>query len=442
MKTGGCDDGSTYGTGAAFGNISSVTRIGTSGTYKNGSQTTAISGNNMYLNAINLLFEHDNDGSGSNESQLYMANGGVLPVTESLGSKRTTYTDGGIVRTILAYSTKSQLPPNCSSAGSCMTYWEDVTPGANTNNVKWTSFVSIPYPQNSTVTGSVNCDSSLIEMDCTLPYNIFIPAMKAIPYMRTAPNGDLYMIRNACSTQSVCVNAEPIAGTVSITKDGNVATGSGTSFTTAVVVGDEITIDGQTRKVSSITNNTTLAVNSVWTADAAGVIAEVPRKVTGTAACDFRYHRQVCPSGFEVTQLWMMPKNCGTASQCADAWTLVAEYGSSGKTNMQGRNSTVGSGNTHITLLEFVGNYIYIGFDNSTSGANIWRADMSGIPSGSIPAESAFSMVNIPGLDGTTTNQKIFSHITVNDSGTDWLLLTTRDGTDALKIYRTANDKD
>ncbi|HRP70408.1 MAG TPA: hypothetical protein PLY93_12820 [Turneriella sp.] len=88
-----------------------------------------------------------------------------------------------------------------------------------------------------------------------------------------------------------------------------------------------------------------------------------------------------------------------------------------------------------------MGNYLYLGWDNATDGANIWRTDMSGMLSGVAPAEGDFSIVNVPGIDGGGggSNQKIFSHVTVSDAGKDWLIITTRDGADAMKIYRTAN---
>jgi hypothetical protein len=379
MKVGGCDDGTPYLNTAAggFPNMSRVKRIGASntnslrnGSYNNNTFNGQVSAESYVLNAINVAYEHDNDGPGGNESQLYIANGGFYAGT--LGSARTGTSDGGIMRTLLSYSSRSSLPMDCDNNNDgCSEYWEDVTPDSNS---KWNSYMSIMLPQNSAVTGAANCSTSSIEMDCSQPYNLFIPAMKAIPYMRTAPNGDLYMIRNACSTTTVCLN--------------------------------------------------------------------------GKTDCDFRTVRQSCPPGSEVPQLWMMPKNCGSASACASSWMLVAEYGSTGKTNMASNTDDCGSSpnkctsNTHATLLEFVGNYLYIGFDNATYGANIWRTDMSSITSGSAPAETSFEMVNINGLDGTLTNQKLFSHITINEAGTDWLILTTRDGNNSVQIYRTANNQD
>jgi hypothetical protein len=101
-------------------------------------------------------------------------------------------------------------------------------------------------------------------------------------------------------------------------------------------------------------------------------------------------------------------------------------------------------------LLEFVGSYLYLGFDNQDHGANVWRVDMNSATctgsascatSGNYPAEASFAIVNdVLGLDGSATNQRIFSHVTVNDTGKDWLILATRDGTNSMKIYRTSND--
>jgi hypothetical protein len=113
-----------------------------------------------------------------------------------------------------------------------------------------------------------------------------------------------------------------------------------------------------------------------------------------------------------------------------------------GNTDDCGTSPNVCEENSHASLLEFVGDYIYIGFDNADYGANIWRTDMSAIPAGEAPTEASFEMVNITGLDGSATNQKLYSHVTFNDSGTDWLLLTTRDGTSAVQIYRTSNEQD
>ena len=71
-------------------------------------QKSAITGSN-YLNALNVAYEYDNDGDDSDPSQLYIANGGIY--TGTLGQARSVHSDGGIIRTKLAYSTISSLPP-------------------------------------------------------------------------------------------------------------------------------------------------------------------------------------------------------------------------------------------------------------------------------------------------------------------------------------------
>jgi len=229
-------------------------------------------------------------------------------------------------------------------------------------------------PQNSEVTGEGNCSSSNIEMDCTEPYNVITSSLKAIPSMRTASNGDLYIIRNACSVNTVCLN--------------------------------------------------------------------------GKSDCNFRTEKQTCPPGSEVPQLWMMPKNCGSASSCASAWRLVAEFGSSGKSNMQGNSGDCGifqnkcSANRQITLLEVVDSYMYIGFDNPDYGANIWRINMNSIPSGSTPTEGNFELVNDFGLNGKGSNKKLFSYISYSDSFDDWILVATGSGIAPVEIYRTSNNGD
>jgi hypothetical protein len=262
-----------------------------------------------------------------------------------------------------------------------------------------------------------------------LPSNRIIPAMKAVPYMRTAPNGDLYMIRNACATikmQTVCM------------LDGSCNGGN------SAAVANGYTVDQ--------------VVDNNFTADFA---------TTATG------RRQVCPPGYEVPQLWVLPKNpvSGGTNRGSSDWVLVASrtftpqpYPNGGAlpsrkaTNLSGNTGTCGTApnnkcerNAHLTLLEFVGSYLYLGFDNQDYGANIWRVDMNSptctgsascATSGNYPAEASFQIVNsVLGLDGSSANQRIFSHLTVNDSGKDWLIIVTRDGSNAMKIYRTANDQ-
>lgn len=370
MNPNGCLTGQSFLQNVNLDGWSRIMRIGVSSqnSLRNGSYNGAgapyadPNEGNLVLNAVSTMYEHDNDGPGGNESQLYIANGGFYanPLPTAPPWPRTGTSDGGIVRTTLAYSTKNNLPGNCpNDTSGCSNFWEDVTPDTQE---KWSRYLSTPWPQNSAATGASNCATSNIEMDCVEPYNTFVPALKAIPYMRTAPNGDLYVIRNACATQNICKNGDPI--------------------------------------------------------------------------CDFRTEKQVCPKGQEVPQIWRMAKNCGTATNCRNTgWALVAENGTTGKSNMGNAN------NSHITLLETVGNYLYIGYDNPVNGANVWRINMSSLPSGYVPSQSEFTQVSINGIgpDSGGANQKLFSHTTYSFDGKNWLIITTRDGVGAVRIYRTSD---
>ena len=373
MNKNGCTGGTSFLNVVRL-NGSRITRLGKSSHHDNSNSEGA----QKYAN-IDALYEYDADGaSGAScngstncESQLYMASGGWCTGCNlnapRTGTSAPTVGDGGIVRTTLHFSTNGNPPPRCSNASVCDSddpystteYYDDVTPASH---AKWYNYISIPPPADPAV-----------EWQEMRPVNMPLPSTWAIPYMRTAPNGDLYVVRNACST-------------------------------------------------TTLQQGTTFRDNG----------------------------RQVCPPGNEVVQLWMM-KSCASASSCPPGpsdWVLVAEAGTSGQTNMSGNTGVCGTSpnlclkNTHLTLLEFVGNYLYIGFDNVEHGANLWRTDMSAIPSGSTPTESSFNVVNGMALDGSSENQRIFSHITVNDSGKNWLVVATRDGTNAMKIYRTANDED
>lgn len=344
LSPGGCSNGdSQYHLDDLSGN--GLRRLGRAGSLKNSSASGS------YMVAIDSMWVHDTDGSGSNESQLYIANGGWY--SGALGAARVTTSDGGILRTNLTYSTAANPPENSQD-----TRWEDITPDTNS---KWNTYMSIALPRDN----QAGKDWSFLT-----PADKFTPAIKAIPYIRTAPNGDLYLIRNACSSN-----------TFHNVADGNFAS-----------------------------NN-----------------------------------YQTCTQGAEVPQIWMLPK--GASTTAAD-WVLVAENGSTGKSNMSGNTAANQCGsapnkcadNEHITLLEFNGDYMYVGYDNAVSGLNIWRTDMSSITSGTAPLETAFSLVS-PGFGlGDSTNSRIFNHLTINDGSTDYVVVVTRDGSNAVKIYRTNNN--
>ncbi|MBS0617352.1 MAG: hypothetical protein JSR44_04145, partial [Spirochaetes bacterium] len=454
-------DGCNDGTARAFwdavhagnaGNVGSpgtngllpmLSKFGTQSSANTGSSPNSSNGNSNTNNTLSIdtIFEYDNDGAGANVSQLYMANGGRFggTVGYGVGTSRinlangasTLGTDGGVIRSRLARSTATR-PPGCGTAygsapiandaATCLTNgFENITP----TNQDWLDYMSIALPYRS--------DGTTDWYDM-LPSNRIIPAMKAVPYMRTAPNGDLYMVRNACATAIMqtkcmvgggapCLGAGPVAARLNDRFNDNFATAA-----------------------------------------------------TG--------RHQTCPPGYEVPQLWVLPAKgaSGTGgggeggnNNAAD-WKLVAGSLFTPPAFAQGTNTvtprtdvlpqrksttlrantgTCGSSpnkcerNAHLTLMEFVGNTLYLGFDNQDYGANVWRVDFTNssctgssdcMTPGKIPAETSFAIVNnVLGLDGSSVNQRIFSHVAVSDGGTDWLILVTRDGSNSMKIYRTGN---
>ncbi|RME88649.1 MAG: hypothetical protein D6767_09830 [Candidatus Hydrogenedentota bacterium] len=154
----------------------------------------------------------------------------------------------------------------------------------------------------------------------------------------------------------------------------------------------------------------------------------------------------------------MLPKGTTGAPKGAADWILVAERSAGdGRSDMSDKAecgtapNKCDTENTHITLLEFNGSYMYIGYDNATYGVNIWRVDFNNaastggaIPSGTAPLESDFSLAHtnfgLTGTNKTTADTRIFSSATVNDGGVDYLILTTGDGTNPVNVFRTKNN--
>ncbi|MDH4200257.1 MAG: hypothetical protein OEV66_07765, partial [Spirochaetia bacterium] len=255
-----------------------LNRIGEGGSINNGQQPAANG-----LISIDSMYEYDNDGSGgTNFSALYIANGGSCSVNGAAdttclsGATRTaaTFSDGGVLRTTQAYSDITP-PPACTSAANCDTKFEDVTPTSG----KWLSFMSIPLPDNAAPGG---------DWDQLQPINTIRPAIKAVPKMRTF-NGDLYMIRNACASNTpytvalgnfvsngrkTCAagsevpqlwrlpkftgtcSTSSLSGTISMTSGSAFVWGSGTSFGTELVAGDSIISNGSTQTIALIGGGT------------------------------------------------------------------------------------------------------------------------------------------------------------------------------------------
>ncbi|MDH5656857.1 MAG: hypothetical protein OEZ34_13170, partial [Spirochaetia bacterium] len=339
----GCANGDTYKNLPVDINGKFLVHIGMSGDPNNFQ--------NGQLMGIDVMYEYDNDGPGGNASQFYVASGGSDNDIESR-TLLSQANDGGVARSKLAYSTAANPPADG-------THFEDVTP----SSLKWLRYMSIPVPGNYGDNGI--CQSNGDEWDCLEPSFTYAPSLRAIPAMKKAQNGDLYMIRNACAVETIL-------------------------------------------------------------------------NITST-------NQQVCPAGSEVPQLWMLPKGSTASPSGSGDWVLVAENPSAnGRTNMSGNDvcgtpNKCDTENTHFSLLEVNGNYLYIGLENKTYGLNIWRVNMAAVQSGTAPPESSFSLVSSFGLGDPAANTRIFSSATFTSGADDLLFVSTGNGTNASRIFRTTD---
>jgi hypothetical protein len=111
------------------------------------------------------------------------------------------------------------------------------------------------------------------------------------------------------------------------------------------------------------------------------------------------------------------------------SWVLVASNGS-GITNMGD------GGNTRATMLAANGDRLYIGYDNASTGVQVWRTG----PGVTDPlSESDFEAVDKNGFGDPAKNQVIYSVLSTPEGGVDylWLLCGKPGGT--LRVYRTKN---
>ncbi|MCB1190546.1 MAG: Ig-like domain-containing protein [Leptospiraceae bacterium] len=136
---------------------------------------------------------------------------------------------------------------------------------------------------------------------------------------------------------------------------------------------------------------------------------------------------QVCPVGEEVPQLWKcIPGGDGHCD--SNDWTLVAENGTTGKTNFGDAN------NKQLSLLRKNGNYLYVGFDNP-NGVEIWRTNVSN-PS----LESDFSQIGGDGLGDPATNLEIYSSVARSSGSLSYIYVSLGKNSQPVKIYRQQNE--
>ena len=111
-------------------------------------------------------------------------------------------------------------------------------------------------------------------------------------------------------------------------------------------------------------------------------------------------------------------------------WALVADNGS-GITSM-------GNPDNHaLSLLVVNGDRLYIGFDNSNTGLQLWRT-LAGVTDPEL--ESDFEPVTTDGLGDPAQNQWIYHALSIVDKDTHYLWLLCGKSGDSLKVYRTKNE--
>jgi hypothetical protein len=134
-----------------------------------------------------------------------------------------------------------------------------------------------------------------------------------------------------------------------------------------------------------------------------------------------------CPAGNEVPQLWKcVPGGDGHCD--AGDWELVAENASTGKTNMGDGN------NTHVTLLVANGDYLYVGFDNASTGVEIWRTNESDPEN-----EGHFTQIGGNGL-GDVDMLEIYSAISISIDTDYYLYVSAGKNATPVSVYRQKND--
>jgi hypothetical protein len=138
----------------------------------------------------------------------------------------------------------------------------------------------------------------------------------------------------------------------------------------------------------------------------------------------------VCPAGNEVPQLWKCTPTGGGGTTCgAGDWSLVAENGATGKSNMGV------AANTKVSVLVTNGTQMYIGFD-SASGVQMWRTK-SGVTNPS--AATDFEQIGATGLGDAANNLELYSAVSMSQLGVYYLYVSTGKTGQPVRVYRQFN---
>jgi hypothetical protein len=111
------------------------------------------------------------------------------------------------------------------------------------------------------------------------------------------------------------------------------------------------------------------------------------------------------------------------------SWSLVADNGN-GITDMNNSN------NSALTLLIVNGDRLYIGYDNSTDGIQIWRT-LPGVTDPSLDID--FEQVSLDGFGNPAENQRIYHALSISYEDTDYLWLLCGKSGGSIRVYRTCN---
>jgi hypothetical protein len=110
-------------------------------------------------------------------------------------------------------------------------------------------------------------------------------------------------------------------------------------------------------------------------------------------------------------------------------WTLISDNGSGG--------SDMGNAdNTAASLLAVNGDRLYIGYDNSTSGAQLWRTG-PGITDPLFIGD--FEPVSTDGFGDPAANERIYYGLSISSDGADYLWILSGRSGGTISVYRTTN---
>jgi hypothetical protein len=110
-------------------------------------------------------------------------------------------------------------------------------------------------------------------------------------------------------------------------------------------------------------------------------------------------------------------------------WSLVADNGTGVCDLGNGNNSAA-------SLLVVNGDRLYIGYDNSTDGVQLWRTKF-GITDPTL--DSDFEPVSIDGFGDPANNHRIYHGLSISSGGNDFLWLLSGMSGGNIRVYRTSN---